>query len=233
MDRQISIRSLPMLVDDFLPVYDVSDAVATVVEADVATTWDALMEVDLLEVGRQRPMVALLGALRTLPEMASHLLHGELPARGQPRMRLHDATALPPDAGGWVLLGERPRDEIALGLVGKFWRPVIEYALSPASFREFAAPRFAKTIYSLSVRELDGRRTLLSGVMRTATTRRARASLVPAVLDVGRRRRRARAGQRAGRRRARERGGRPDTGPGLLTHRPVVPTRSILHPHAT
>jgi len=171
VDRQISIRSLPMLVDDFLPVYDVSDAVATVVEADVATTWDALMEVDLLEVGRQRPMVALLGALRTLPEMASHLLHGELPARGQPRMRLHDATALPPDAGGWVLLGERPRDEIALGLVGKFWRPVIEYAqVSPASFREFAAPRFAKTIYSLSVRELDGRRTLLSGVMRTATT---------------------------------------------------------------
>jgi len=48
-----------MLVDAFLPVYDVSDSVATVVDANVATTWDALMRVDLIEVGRQRPMVAV------------------------------------------------------------------------------------------------------------------------------------------------------------------------------
>jgi hypothetical protein len=30
-----------MLVDDFLPEYDVSDSVATVVDVDLATTWDA------------------------------------------------------------------------------------------------------------------------------------------------------------------------------------------------
>jgi hypothetical protein len=41
-----------MLVDAFLPVYDISDSVATVVDADVTRTWDALMHVDLLEVGR-------------------------------------------------------------------------------------------------------------------------------------------------------------------------------------
>jgi hypothetical protein len=55
-----------MLVDEFLPVYDVSDAVATVVHADVAMTWDALMEVDLIDVGRKRPLVGALGALRVL-----------------------------------------------------------------------------------------------------------------------------------------------------------------------
>src|SRR5205807_5280113 len=65
----------------------------------------------------------------------------------------------------------RPRDEIALGLVGQFWRPVIEFATVTAeSFRDFAEPGYAKTIYSLSVRALEDRRTLLSGVMRTATT---------------------------------------------------------------
>jgi hypothetical protein len=32
-----------MIVDEFLPIYDVSDAVATFFEADVATTWDAVM----------------------------------------------------------------------------------------------------------------------------------------------------------------------------------------------
>lgn len=29
-----------MLLDEFMPVYDVSDAVATVVEADLAATWE-------------------------------------------------------------------------------------------------------------------------------------------------------------------------------------------------
>lgn len=160
-----------MLVDDFLPTYDVSDAVATVVDADVGTTWNALMEVDLIEVGRERPLVAVLGAIRILPDIVSHMLHGELPQRPPAHMRLRDITSIPLDEGGWVLLDERPRDEIALGLVGKFWRPVIEFAKVRAEqFRDFGEPGYAKTIYSLSVRALDGNRTLLSGVMRTATT---------------------------------------------------------------
>jgi hypothetical protein len=160
-----------MLVDEFLGVYDVSDAVATVVEADVATTWDALMQVDLIEVGRTRPMVGLLGALRALPEVVSHLLHGEAPPQAPEQLRLHDTTKIGLGEGGWVLLGERPRDEIALGLVGKFWRPVISYAqVRSEGFRDFADPGYAKTVYSLSVRAIDERRTLLSGVMRTATT---------------------------------------------------------------
>jgi hypothetical protein len=160
-----------MLVDDFLPVYDVSDAVATLVDADIATTWDELMNVDLIEVGRRRPLVAVLGALRILPELVTHLLHGEAPPRSPEQLRLRDMPTLPQDQGGWILLGERPRDEIALGLVGKFWRPVIVYAeVPPDGFREFGEPGYAKTIYSLSVRAIDDRRTLLSGVMRTATT---------------------------------------------------------------
>lgn len=160
-----------MLVDDFLPEYDVSDAVATVVGADLATTWDALMDVDLIDVGRKRPLVGVLGAIRMLPDIVSHMLHGEPPQRPPEHLRLRDITQLSLDNGGWVLLGERLRDEIALGLVGKFWRPVIEFAKVPADrFREFAEPGYAKTIYSLSVRALGSRRTLLSGTMRTATT---------------------------------------------------------------
>jgi hypothetical protein len=160
-----------MLLDEFLPVYDVSDAVATVVEADVATTWRALADVDLIEVGRQRPLVGVLGALRALPDIVSHLIHGEAPPQAPQHLRLRELTTLPADAGGWVLLGERPEDEIALGLVGKFWRPVIAFAeVSAARFRDFAEPGFAKTIYALSVRRIDESRTLLTGTMRTATT---------------------------------------------------------------
>ena len=161
-----------MLVDEFMPVYDISDGVATVVEADLATTWAALLDVDLIEVGRKRPLVGVLGALRMLPDLVSHLLHGELPPGPPEHMRLRDLATIPLDKGGWVLLGQREQDEIALGLVGKFWRPVIDFASvhSAREFVDFSEPGFAKTIYALSVRELGPRRTLLSGVMRTATT---------------------------------------------------------------
>jgi len=160
------------LADDFLPVYDVSDAVATVVEADRESAWQALLDVDLLELGRRAPLVGMLGALRLLPEVIGHLLHGERPAKPPASMRLRDLSSISMYEGGWMLLGERPGEEIALGLVGKFWRPVIEFARvgSATEFREFDGPGFAKTVYDLSVRELDSNRTLLSGLMRTATT---------------------------------------------------------------
>jgi hypothetical protein len=160
------------LADDFLPVYDVSDAVATVVEADRETAWRALLGVDLLKLGRAAPVVGMLGALRMLPEVVGHLLHGERPAKPPESMRLRDLPSIPMYDGGWILLGERPGDEIALGLVGKFWRPVIEFAriTSADEFRRFDEPGFAKTVYALSVRELGADKTLLCGLMRTATT---------------------------------------------------------------
>ena len=159
------------LADDYLPTYDVSDGVAVVAHADASVTWDALMNVDLIEVGRRRPLVAVLGALRMLPDLVSHLLHGERPTQPA-HLRVRDLAGIPLGRGGWVLLECREQDEIALGLVGNFWRPVIEFAQvsSAEEFRAFAAPGFAKTVYALSVRALGPDRTLLAGVMRTATT---------------------------------------------------------------
>ena len=116
-----------MFAEEFLPVYDVSDEVATVVAAEPHAVWEALLDADLIEVGKRTPLAGL--------------------------------------------LGERPGQELALGLVGKFWRPVIEYAQVPAErFRDFHEPGYAKTIYALSVHPLGGERSLLSGLMRTATT---------------------------------------------------------------
>jgi hypothetical protein len=43
------------LAEDFLPVYDVSDAVAGVVEADREVTRQALLDVDLLQLWRAAP----------------------------------------------------------------------------------------------------------------------------------------------------------------------------------
>ena len=158
--------------EDFLPDYDVSDAVATVADVDRETAWGALLDVDLLKLGREAPLVGVLGALRMLPDVVGHLLHGEPPAKAPRSMRLRDLPSIPMYEGGWILLDERPGTEIALGLVGKLWRPVIEFApvTSAQEFRTFDQPGFAKTVYDLSARELAPNRTLLSGVMRTATT---------------------------------------------------------------
>ena len=161
-----------MLEDQLLPVYDVSDGVAIVVHADPATAWAALIDVDLIELGRRRPLVGVLGAVRVVPQLLGGLLHGERPEPAPERLRLRDTATMPAAGGGWVLLGERPGEEIALGLVGRLWQPVIEYAeVAPEDFKDFAELGFAKTIYALSVRPLaDGRGSLLAAVMRTATT---------------------------------------------------------------
>lgn len=159
------------LVDELLPTFDVSDEVAVVVEADQATTWQALMNVDLIDVGRRRPLVGVLGALRALPEIVSHLLHGECPDDAPERLTLRGTTELPLKSGGWILLGERAEQEIALGLVGKFWRPVIEYAeVRPGDFARFSTPGYAKTVYAIGVQEMEDGKTQLRATMRTATT---------------------------------------------------------------
>ena len=84
-----------MLIDEFLPAYDVSDAVATTVSAGVPATWDALLQLDLIEVGRRRPAVAVLGALRGLPDVFGQLLNGKRPRPLPARLRLRDTIHLP------------------------------------------------------------------------------------------------------------------------------------------
>jgi hypothetical protein len=160
-----------VLADEYLPVYDIADAVAVEVRADPGATWTALLGVDLIEIGKKKPLIGALGALRTLPDLVAHALHGEHLPKPPKSIRLRDMAELPADEGGWTLLGERPNEEIALGLVGKFWRPVIEFAKVPrGEFRDFAEAGFAKHVYSLSVQELDPGRTLLRAEMRVGTT---------------------------------------------------------------
>jgi hypothetical protein len=159
------------LVDEYLPVYDIADAAAVEVEADAPSSWAALLDVDLIEVGKNKPLVGALGMLRILPDVVASLLHGERPAKAPSSIRLRDLTHIEPRAGGWLLLGERDNEEIALGLVGKFWRPIIEFAdVGPDGFRDFSEPGYAKHVYSLSVSEIEPGRTLLRAEMRVGTT---------------------------------------------------------------
>lgn len=156
--------------DRFLPIFDVDDTVATVVDADAGTAWEALMAVDLIELGRRRRLVGLLGAARMIPQLLRDLVRGNgLPA--SPGSLTLRGMAGDPDAqGSWIQLEESDH-ELVLGLIGMFWRPVIRYTTVPAGeFADFDAPGWAKTVYALSATDLGGGRSLLQARMRTATT---------------------------------------------------------------
>ena len=84
-----------MLADEYLPAFDISDSMAVVVNADRETTWRALMDLDLIEVGRDRPLIAVLGVLRMTPEIISRLLRGQGPPAQPERLSLRDTAGLP------------------------------------------------------------------------------------------------------------------------------------------
>jgi hypothetical protein len=97
-----------LLVDEFLPVFDFSDTIETVVAADATTTWTALVEADLIEVGRRRPLVGLLGAVRILPDLVWQRLHREHPPAAPERLTLRDTKlayvkSAPPGLKGGAL----------------------------------------------------------------------------------------------------------------------------------
>jgi hypothetical protein len=154
----------------YLPSYDVCDSVAVEVAAEPDEAWRALLGIDLLELGKSHRMVGALGALRILPAALIEIAHGRMPEGPAGPMTLEDTARIPAGEGGWVRLEQGER-EIALGLVGRFWRPVIRYAdVAPEDFAAFAEPGWAKTVYELRAELLPGGGTLLSGTMRTAST---------------------------------------------------------------
>ena len=107
------------------------------VTADMARTWNTLVNVDLIDVGRRRPMAGILGALRTLPDLVSHLLHREGLPDAATHLRLRELSTLPIEKGGG-LLSDRPCDEIAFGLVGRFL--AAGHLLSAATSTRAAGP---------------------------------------------------------------------------------------------
>jgi hypothetical protein len=153
-----------MLIDRYLPEFDVSELILVDVDAPPSVVFRAIRETDLRD-----PVVNALFALREAPLRVSRLLHG---------------APAPPDPGpitfgdfarggpGWTFLGEDPGVELVIGSVGRFWRR--DYGgrpVSQAEFVPFREPGFAKLVVSLAVRPRPSRSgTILRYEARTATT---------------------------------------------------------------
>lgn len=153
-----------LLIDRYLPEYDVTTVRHRVVEADPETTYDAMLEADLTEMG---PLVRALGWLRVAPTALLERVRG---TRSEPTLETLTFADVA-DVEGWIRLAESPGRELVLGAVGRFWRPAIEWReVDPDAFADFDEPRYAKLALSLSVRPHGEGHTLVSYEARTATT---------------------------------------------------------------
>src|SRR5262245_22217531 len=125
----------PALIDELMPRFDEVERHERLVRAAPDAVWAALWRVDLLS----SPLVRWLLMLRGAP---SALLHPHRPARRR------TVTLRQVLEHGFVLLGERPEREVALGLVGRFWTLRGErLTVDAPGFVAFDRPGYAKAVW--------------------------------------------------------------------------------------
>ncbi len=140
-----------MLIDDFLPAYDVAARYSIEVEASLERVYAAIHCVDLSESRITRWLLALRGLRR--------------PSR-KTTVTLADCIE-----GGFIPLGEERPRELLLGLIGKFWTPTgCVQRLDAEGFRRFAEPGFAKAAWNFSLEPLSATRTRLATETRVQCT---------------------------------------------------------------
>jgi hypothetical protein len=131
------------LLDEVLPAYDVSEVHDTWVTAPPAVTWAALLDVTPLEIRLLVPLMAL--------RVAPGLL-----ARGRrPRIDLRGPVLDGFVANGFLVLGERPGEELVVGAAGRFWQvrgaEGVRRLESPEAFAAFAEPASARSATNFTV----------------------------------------------------------------------------------
>jgi hypothetical protein len=137
-----------LMIDRFLPRYDFAVVHARVFRARPEMCYPAARSLDLL----RDPVIRTLLGLRSLPQRVADRLGGNRAASGEavPTFGLDDMIR-----SDWILLDEEPGVEIALGQVGRPWKPVGASSgpsVEQAGFVAFDQPGFAKIAFSLGVR---------------------------------------------------------------------------------
>jgi len=123
------------LIDELMPHFDEVERHERLVRAAPPAVYAALWRVDLLS----SPVVRWLLTLRGAPGALLHPRRPALPRTVTLRQVLEH---------GFVLLGERPAREVALGVVGRFWTLTGErLKLDAAGFVAFDRPGYAKAVW--------------------------------------------------------------------------------------
>jgi hypothetical protein len=160
-------RGGDMLIDDVLLDFDVTRVDTIVVAAPADQVYKTALELDLIQVARDDPLLASLFAIRSIPDRVMRVL-GKRPASADlESMRLGEL----PLEGDWIRLGENPGHEIVFGAAGRFWNGPIQWEHStPDTFASPTAPGTARIVANLAVHPYSRDRVLVTYEARTAAT---------------------------------------------------------------
>lgn len=144
-----------MLIDEFMPKYDFDEKHETIVRASVETVYAALNSFDFNE----STVVRWLFRLRGLASNNSC-------DAGEQVLTLRDMTKL-----NFVVLDEKPNEEILLGLVGKFWKPTGDLQkIEAGDFLAFDKNGYAKAAWNFVLTESPAKETRLTTETRVRCT---------------------------------------------------------------
>jgi hypothetical protein len=131
-----------MLIDDFLPIYDFSERHETKIRASRERIFAAVDSTDFSDSWTIWGLLALRGLGWSRPTES---------------VTLRDMTA-----ESFAVLGERPNEEILLGLAGKFWTLGGSLQkVNAGNFREFDEKGFAKAVWNFSLEDSENGETRL------------------------------------------------------------------------
>ena len=144
-----------MLIDEFLPIWDACERHSIKINAPVDEISRAMRRMDL----RRARLTKFLLCLRGIPAPAEVSLDDFLKT-------------------GFVILGEKPDEEIVLGLTGKFWTPSGNLIRVEANdFVQFDKSGYAKAAWNFSLDEISGGAVCLNTETRVFCTDAASRTL--------------------------------------------------------
>lgn len=146
-----------MLIDDYLPRYDVVERHSIRVRATQAQTYAAITATDFAS----GPIIRVLFALRMLP---GALLHGRSGLRALTQRRAGPMTLASMERSGFHRLEERVPSELAIGIEGRFWTLSGDRCTPSAEVfrRRPPEPGTARAVWDFRVRAVDGGQCELS-----------------------------------------------------------------------
>jgi len=120
-----------MLIDDFMPGYDFSEKHEINIRASAEKVYAAVNSTDISE---------------------SWIIGGLLTLRGLGRRSAKTLTLRDMTKDGFAVLGEKPNEEILLGLAGKFWTlSGCVQNINAENFREFETKGYAKAAWNFAL----------------------------------------------------------------------------------
>ncbi len=135
-----------MLIDEFMPTYDFDEKHETIIRASAEEVYTALNSFDFNDSFIIRWLFRLRG-----------LASGSASDAGEQILTLRDMTKF-----GFVVLDEKPIEEILFGLVGKFWKPNGDLQkINAEDFLAFDKIGYAKAAWNFALTESAAKKTRL------------------------------------------------------------------------